>query len=392
MKRYDFDQIIDRSSTLSYKWDIGEGVLPMWIADMDFETAPAVKDAVIKRAEHGIYAYSYAPDEYFEAIADFFEKRHGYRFDTSDMIYSSGIVAAISSIVRKLTTPAEKVLIQPPVFNLFYNSIINNGRFVVENELVIKDGKYEIDFEDLERKLSDPQVTLFILCNPHNPVGKVFTHSELARMGELCKKYSVTVLSDEIHCDFTYPKNSYIPFASVNDTCRDISVSCVSPSKSFNVAGLYASCVIAHDPLLRHRVWRGLNTDEIGEPNAFAVQACIAAYREGGEWLDDLIDYIEENKRYAIDYIKNNIPILSVYPTNATYLLWVDATKLGISSDVLCDRIQDSVGLKVSAGLGYGECGRYFMRINLATQKSRVKEGLERLEKAIKMILDGSKI
>ena len=391
MKKYDFDKLVDRSSTLSYKWDVGDGILPMWVADMDFETAPAVKDAVVKRAEHGIYAYSYAPDEYFEAIADFFEKRHGYRFDTADMIYSSGIVAAISSIVRKLTTPAEKVLIQPPVFNLFYNSVLNNGRFVVENNLVLKDGAYEIDFEDLEKKLSDPQVTLFILCNPHNPVGKVFTRDELARMGELCKKYGVTVLSDEIHCDFTYPKNSYTPFASVNETCRDISVSCVSPSKSFNVAGLYASCVIAHDPLLRHRVWRGLNTDEVGEPNAFAVQACIAAYREGGEWLDALLDYIEENKRYAARYIEENIPALSVPKTNATYLLWVDATALGISSDILCERIEKEAGLKVSDGLEYGECGRYFIRINLATQKSRVKEGLERLKKAITAITGDSK-
>jgi cystathionine beta-lyase len=390
MMSFDFDKLVNREGTLSYKWDVGEDVLPMWVADMDFETAPAVKDAVVKRAEHGIYAYSYAPDEYFGTIADFFEKRHGYRFDTADMIYSSGIVAAISSIVRKLTTAGEKVLIQPPVFNLFYNSVINNGRFIVENDLVLKDGKYEIDFDDLEKKLSDPQVTLFILCNPHNPVGKVFGADELARMGELCKKYNVTVLSDEIHCDFTYPKNSYVPFASVNDTCKNISVTCVSPSKSFNLAGLYASCVIAHDPLLRHRVWRGINTDEVGEPNTFAVQACIAAYREGGEWLDALVDYIEENKRYASNYIKENIPEIFVPESRATYLLWADVSAVGISSDELCERLEREAGLKLSDGLEYGECGRYFVRINLATQRARVEEGLKRLKKGIDIILNAA--
>ena len=387
MKSFDLDKITDRSGTLSYKWDVSEDVLPMWVADMDFETAPAVKAAIKDRAENGIFGYSYAPDEYFMAVADFFADRHGYRFDTEDMIYSSGIVAAISSIVRKLTTPAEKVLIQPPVFNLFYNSVYNNGRFIVENELVLKDGRYEINFADLEEKLSDPQVTLFILCNPHNPVGKVFTRDELARIGELCKKYNVTVLSDEIHCDFTYPKNSYTPFAAASEICRNISVSCVSPSKSFNLAGLYASCVIAHDPLLRQRVWRGLNTDEVGEPNAFAVQGCVAAYREGREWLDAVVDYIEENKRLAKAYIEENLPCLSVPESRATYLLWIDASRLGISSELLCERLEREAGLKLSDGLEYGECGRYFLRMNLATQKRRVKEGLERLKKGIELIL-----
>ena len=387
MKKYDFDKIIDRSNTLSMKWDVKGGVLPMWVADMDFETAPEVKAAIVRRAEHGIFGYSFAPDEYFLAIQGFFERRHGYRFDTADMIYSSGIVAAISSIVRKLTTPAEKVLIQPPVFNLFYNSVYNNGRFVVENNLVPTDKGYEIDFEDLERKLSDPQVTLFILCNPHNPVGKVFSKEELAKIGELCKRYNVTVLSDEIHCEFTFPKNSYTPFAAASDVCRDISVTCVSASKSFNLAGLYGAVAIAHNPLLRQRVFRGLNTDEIGEPNAFAVQASVAAYNEGEEWLDSLIEYIEENKRLAESYIAENIPELSVAKSNATYLLWINAEKLCLDSVTLCEMLERKAGLKLSDGLEYGECGRYYLRMNLATQRSRVREGLDRLADGVKKIL-----
>jgi cystathionine beta-lyase len=296
------------------------------------------------------------------------------------------VVAAISSAVRKLTTPAEKVLIQPPVFNLFYNSVYNNGRYIVESALVRRGGGYEIDFEDLEQKLADPQVSLFILCNPHNPVGKVYTREELCRIGELCHKHHVTVLSDEIHCEFTYPRCTYIPFAAASELCRDISVSCVSASKSFNLAGMYAACVIAHDPSLRWRMYRALNTDEVGEPGAFAIQASLAAYNEAEEWLDEALDYIEENKRYARAYIEENIPELTVPDSNATYLLWIDASSLGISSPELVDMIEKSAALKLSDGLEYGECGRYFLRMNLAAPRATVTEGLVRLKKGIAAI------
>ncbi len=386
MGKYDFDNLPERRGTYSYKWDIPKDVLPMWVADMDFETAPCVKEAVVKRAEHGVFGYSFVPDEYFEAIRDFWEKRHGYRFDTEDMIYSSGVVAAISSIVRKLTTPAEKVLIQPPVYNIFYNSIYNSGRYIAENNLKLIGDEYVVDFEDFEKKISDPQLTLFILCNPHNPVGKVFTRDELYRIGELCKKYNVTVVSDEIHCEFTFPKKSYTTFSSVSDICRDISVTLLSASKSFNLAGLYAACAVANNPLLRQRVYRGLNTDEVGEPNAFSIQASIAAYREGEEWLDELLSYIEENKRFAKEYIEQNIPLLSVPKSQATYLLWVNAERTEIDSVVLCERLMREFGLKLSDGLEYGECGRYFLRINLATSRANVEEGLSRLKSGIENI------
>lgn len=388
MGKYSFDSIPDRRNTFSYKWDVGEGTLPMWVADMDFEVAPAVKEAIVKRAEHGVFGYTYAPDEYFESIRDFYERRHGYRFDTKDMMYSVGVVGAISSIVRKLTTPAEKVLIQPPVYNIFYNSIYNNGRYIEANELKYDGEEYSVDFEDLEKKLSDPQVTLFILCNPHNPVGKIYTKEELIRVGELCKKYSVTVVSDEIHSEFTFPKKSYVPFASASETCRDISVTLVSSSKSFNIAGLYGACAIAHDPLLRQRVYRALNTDEIGEPNAFAVAANIAAFTECDEWLDELIDYIEENKRLAREYINESIPGLHAPKSFATYLLWVDASELGVDSVQLCEFLKERVGLKLSDGLEYGESGRYFIRINLATSRENVRRGMELLKNGVELILE----
>ena len=386
MGSYDFDKLTDRSNTYCMKWDMAEGALPMWVADMDFETAPAVTEALVERAKHGIFGYSYAPEEYFRAYSDFWARRHGYRFPVDDMIFATGIVPAISSIVRKITTPAEKVVIQSPVFNIFYNSIYNNGRYICSNDLVYENGEYRVDFEDLERKLSDPQTTLFILCNPHNPVGKTWTREELAKMGELCKKHGVTVLSDEIHCEFTFPKNSYVPFASVNETCRDISITCLSASKSFNLAGLCSACVVVHDPYLRHKVYRGINTDEVGEPGAFAVAANIAALDRGEEWLDGLLDYIDNNRKLATDYIEKNIPVLKVVKGNATYLLWVDISDIGLDSVELCERLRREAGLYVSDGLEYGENGKYFIRINLATQRARVERGLTLLKNGIEKI------
>ena len=214
--KYNFDKPTDRRNTNSLKWDVAPGELPMWVADMDFETLPEAKSAILEVAERGIFGYSIVPDEYFESIADFFKRRHGYRFSPSDMVYSNGVVAAISSMVRKLTTPAENVLVQPPVYNIFYNSILNNGRRVLENKLIYENGEYRMDFADLEKKLSDPQTSLMILCNPHNPVGKIWEKETLARVGELCKKYGVTVISDEIHSSITKPGTSYIPFASAS--------------------------------------------------------------------------------------------------------------------------------------------------------------------------------
>ena len=385
--KFDFDKPTNRRGTYSYKWNVAEGELPMWVADMDFEAPPCVKNALVERAQHGIFGYSYVPDEYFEAISDFWASRHGWRPDPKDMIFSAGVVATISSVVRKLTTPGEKVLLQSPVYNVFYNCIGNNGRVMLSSDLVRRDGRYYIDFEDLEAKLADPQTTLMILCNPHNPVGRIWTRDELFRIGELCKKHGVTVISDEIHCSLTDPTvPSYVPFASVSDTCRDISVTCVSVSKTFNLAGLHASAVIVHDPFLRHKVWRGINTDEVGEPCAFAMSAAIAAYREGGEWLDALREYLYENKEYVRRFIAENLPRLSVTPSDATYLLWIDVSAYTDNSEQFAAKIRALTGLYVSDGVEYGHGGEGFLRLNTATQRANIVEGMQRLKKAIEII------
>lgn len=384
--KYDFDRLTDRRGTYSYKWEVAEGELPMWVADMDFETAPEIKKALVKRAEHGIFGYSTTPDEFFEAVSGYFERRHGFKIPTEWMVYSNGIVAAISSIVRKFTTPNEQVLIQAPVYNVFYNSILNNGRRVLSSDLIYKDGAYSVDYEDLERKLADPETTLMILCNPHNPVGKLWTREELVRLGELCKKHGVTVVSDEIHCDFVDTGLAYVPFASASEVCADICVSLVSGSKTFNIAGLQSACVYAKNPHLRHRVYRGLNTDEVGEPNAFSMAANIAAFSSCDDWVRALNEYIWGNKHFAQEYIEKNVPSLKVVRSQATYLLWVDVSAVTSCSTEFAKELRTLTGLYISSGAGYGECGGSFIRINMATQRERVLDGLERLKHGVELI------
>ena len=382
----DFDILTDRSGTHSYKWDVKDGELPMWVADMDFETAPAVKAAIVKRAEHGIFGYSATPCEYFEAVSVYFGRRHGFTVPTDWMVYSNGIVAAIGSVVRRLTHPDENVLIQAPVYNIFYNSIINNGRRVLSSDLVYDGEGYEIDFADLEAKLALPQTSLMILCNPHNPVGKVWSREELSRIGALCKKHGVTVLSDEIHCDIVAPGVEYTPFCSIAEY-RDISVSCVSPSKTFNLAGLQSATVIIPDAHLRHRVWRGINTEELGEPNAFAMTAGIAAFSLSDEWVDSLVSYLFENRTRAQEYIAGEIPALRVVRADATYLMWIDISAISDDSVAFTERLRELTGLYLSEGREYGECGKSFVRMNLATQRQRLEDGLARLKKGVEIIL-----
>lgn len=381
--KYDFDKLTDRRGTFSLKWDVKDGELPMWVADMDFETAPVIRKAIVERASHGIFGYTDVQEQWYDAISDRWNRRFGFRIQKDWLIFCTGIVPAISSAVRKLTTPAEKVLIQTPVYNIFYNSILNNGRNVIESPLIYQNGTYSIDFKDLEEKLSDPQTSLMILCNPHNPVGKIWDRETLAAIGELCKKHGVTVISDEIHCDLTAPGKTYIPFASVSEACAQISVSCIAPTKSFNIAGLQTAAVYVPNPKLRHKVWRGLNTDEVAEPNAFAVTAAIAAFTHGDEWLDELREYIEENKQTTDIFIKKYIPSLFLVPSEATYLLWIDCSKVTSDSVKLAEYIRSTTGLYLCDGAQYGEAGRQFLRLNIACPRARLEDGLERLKKAI---------
>lgn len=377
--KYDFDKLTDRKNTNSLKWNVAEGELPMWVADMDFETAPAVKAEILKTAKHGIFGYSITTDAYFKAYADFFRERYGAPFTPDAMVYVSGVVAALSSIVRRVTNPGENVLIQAPVYNIFYNSILNNGRCVVSSDLVYKNGKYDIDFEDLKNKLSNPQTTLMILCNPHNPVGKIWDKKTLKRIAELCKEYDVTVVSDEIHSPVTVPDKKYVPFASVSKAAEDISISCLAASKAFNIAGLQSACLYIKSPSLRHKIYRGINNDEVGEPNIFAVNANVAALNEGREWLDELNAYIAENRRFAEKFIDDNIPSLHAVSAEASYLLWVDISGVSRDSVAFTEKLRKKTGLFVNDGKEYGDAGKSFIRINLATQRARVEDGLKRL-------------
>ena len=382
----DFDILTDRSGTFSYKWDVKEGELPMWVADMDFETAPAVKKAIVDRASHGIFGYSSTPSEYFDAVSGFFGRRHGFAIPTEWMVYSNGIVAAIGSVVRRLTHPDENVLIQAPVYNIFYNSIINNGRRVISSDLVFDGNGYSVDYDDLEAKLALPQTSLMILCNPHNPVGRLWTRDELVRIGALCKKHGVTILSDEIHCDFVRDGMDYVPFSSIAEY-RDISVSCISPSKTFNLAGLQSAVVVIPDAHLRHRIWRGINTEELGEPNAFSMVAGIAAFSESDEWVDSLVSYIFENRALAQECINKSIPGICAVSGDATYLLWIDISEITNDSVLFTERLRELTGLYLSEGREYGECGSSFVRMNLATQRSRLLDGLERLRRGVEIMV-----
>lgn len=377
--KFDFDKPTVRLGTYSCKWEVSDGELPMWIADMDFETAPEVKRAVLDIAEGGIYGYSTMPDEFFKALSDFRKRRHGHNFLPDEVVFSTGVVAAISSLVRKLTTPAENVLIQSPVYNIFYNSILNNGRNVISSDLVFDGASYSIDFEDLEAKLSDKQTSLMILCNPHNPVGRIWTRDELAKIGELCKKHGVLVVSDEIHSDIVRPGLSYTPFSEASEVCREISLSCVSSSKSFNLAGLQAAAIVAHNPTLRHKAYRALNTDECGEPNIFAMAANITAFKDCDAWLDALLKYLFDNRSYAEELILKSGTKLKAIRSDATYFLWVDVSAYEKNSKEFCRRLREKTGLYLSSGASYGDSGDGFVRINLATQRVRVDDGIKRL-------------
>ncbi len=386
--KYDFDTPIDRSGTYSLKWDIQENELPMWVADMDFKTAPQVIEAIEKRAAHGVFGYTIIPDEWYLAYASWWQRRHGLEMDKARLIFCTGVVPAISSLVRKLTTPAERVLIQTPVYNIFFNSIVNNGRQVLEAPLSYKNGSYSIDWDDLELKLSDPQTTLMILCNPHNPIGKIWDKQELAKIGELCKKNHVTVISDEIHCDLTDPGKEYVPFSSASEVCKEISITCIAPTKAFNLAGIQTAAVYAPNPRLYNKAVRTLNTDEIAEPNAFAINAAIAAFDNGEDWLDELREYIYSNKLEVKSFIDKSLPQITLVPSEATYLLWLDCSSITLDGSSLADFIRRETGLFLSSGELYGDCGKSFLRLNIACPKSRLDDGLDRLLKGIKKLTD----
>ncbi len=384
---YDFDTVINRRNTNSFKWDVKNGELPMWVADMDFETAPEIKGAILKRAGHGVYGYTIVPIEWFDAYVRWWKVRYDFEINPEWLTFCTGVIPAISSIVRKLTTPNENVLIMTPVYNIFFNSIINNGARVLECPLRLTGDRYDIDFDDLEKKLKDPQTSLMILCNPQNPTGRIWSREELGRIGDLCKKYNVTVIADEIHCDLTDPGKKYIPFASVSDICRDISITCIAPTKTFNIAGLQTAAIYSANRYLHHKVCRALNTDEVAEPNVFAIEAAIAAYTRGEAWLDELREYIHSNKELVYEYISRNIPQIRVIPADATYLLWLYTGDVADDSFILQQSLKKTTGLYLSEGGIYGSDGRLFLRMNVACPRSVLEDGLKRLRDGIENFL-----
>ena len=382
---YNFDTPINRRDTNSYKWDSldMENVIPLWVADMDFKTASCIIEALRKRVEHGVFGYTRVPDSYYQATIDWFSRRHNWNFNASDIIYTSGVVPAISAIIKALTKPGDKVIIQTPVYNCFFSSIRNNDCIASENNLIYKDNTYYIDFEDLERRASDPKAKLLLLCNPHNPSGRVWTYNEQMQIYDICKRHNVTVVSDEIHCELVYPPFVYIPFCSLSDEIAERSVSCVSPSKSFNIAGLQIANIVCSNEEMRKKIDKAININEVCDVNPFGVLATIAAYNEGEPWLTELIDYLQRNYEFLVTFFNNELPHIPVVKLEGTYLVWIDCRSAGISSGELEEKLIREAGVWLNPGSMYGEAGEGFMRINIACPRSRLEEGLKRLKKAL---------
>lgn len=381
---FDFDKVIDRSGTNAVKWNVKDGELPMWVADMDFITAPAITEAIIKRARHGIFGYSSLPDEWFEAYIDWWKDRHGVLFKKEEMLFSTGVIPTLSCCIRALTDPGDNVLVFSPVYYVFFKLIKQNNRNVLDCPLTNSNSEYSIDFDLLEKSLADQRTKLMILSNPHNPIGKIWSKETLCRIGELALMHGVTVVSDEIHCDLTAPDKKYVSFFAASHKCVDNSIICISPTKTFNLAGIKTSAVVIRDTVLRSKVRRELSLDILGEPNAFAVQAAVAAFRQGGEWLDELREYLYANKLIVAHFLETNIPEIRLVHSEATYLLWLDCTALGISSKKLTEHIRSCTGLFLTNGEPFG--GEGFLRMNIACPKALLSDGLERLKRAIEAI------
>ncbi len=377
---YDFDTIIPRRGTNCEKWDNmpNDEVLPMWVADMDFRTAPAIVDALHRRVDHGIFGYTHVPDAYYEAVSRWFGQRHGWAIRQEDVIYTSGVVPAISAILKALTRPGDGVLVQGPVYNCFYSSIRNSGCVCISNPLVLEGNSYHMDYDDLEQKASDPRTRVLLLCNPHNPAGRVWTPDELKRVGDICHRHNVTVVADEIHCELTMPGHTYTPFLSLGEEWTSRAIACISPSKAFNIAGLQIANIVVPDPDLHQRIDRAINDNEVCDVNPFGVLATIAAYNEGREWIDQLLDYLHGNYACMAEFCRMHLPQFPIVELEGTYLVWMDCRSTGISSHDLNDRLVREAKLCLNAGSMYGPEGEGFLRWNIACPRSVLRDGLER--------------
>lgn len=381
---YDFSISTDRRGTDSYKWDSAPeaDIIPLWVADMDFETFPAITEALQRRVAHGIFGYTRVPEAYYEAVCRWFKKRHGWHINREDIIYTSGVVPAVSAVIKALTLPGDQVIVQGPVYNCFFSSIRNNGCEMVSNSLIYnkEELRYEIDFDDLERKLKHERARLMLLCNPHNPGGRVWTRDELTRVAELCRKYGVRVVSDEIHCELTLYDNEYVPFGSLPDELSRDSITCCSPSKAFNTAGLQIANIVCRDAEVRNRIDRAININEVCDVNPFGVIALQAAYSdEGYEWLTQLRKYISANYDLLLERFARELPKCKVMRMEGTYLAWIDCSELHISSDEIEEMLMHENKVWVNAGSMYGAEGASFIRINMACTSELLNEGITRI-------------
>lgn len=381
---YDFSRPTERRGTDSYKWDSAPetDIIPLWVADMDFETFPAITEALQRRVAHGIFGYTRVPEAYYEAVCRWFGKHHGWHINREDIIYTSGVVPAVSAVIKALTLPGDQVIVQGPVYNCFFSSIRNNGCETVSNSLIYnkEELRYEIDFDDLERKLAHERARLMLLCNPHNPGGRVWTRDELTRVAELCRKYGVRVVSDEIHCELTLYDNEYVPFGSLPDELSRDSIICCSPSKAFNTAGLQIANIVCRDAEVRNRIDRAININEVCDVNPFGVIALQAAYSdEGYEWLTQLRKYISANYDLLLERFARELPKCKVMRMEGTYLAWIDCSELHISSDEIEEMLMHENKVWVNAGSMYGTEGAAFIRINMACTSELLNEGITRI-------------
>lgn len=381
---YDFSRPTDRRGTDSYKWDSAPeaDIIPLWVADMDFETFPGITEALQRRVAHGIFGYTRVPEAYYEAVCRWFGKHHGWHINREDIIYTSGVVPAVSAVIKALTLPGDQVIVQGPVYNCFFSSIRNNGCEMVSNSLIYnkEELRYEIDFDDLERKLAHERARLMLICNPHNPGGRVWTRDELTRVAELCHKYGVRVLSDEIHCELTLYDNEYVPFGSLPDELSRGSITCCSPSKAFNTAGLQIANIVCRDAEVRNRIDRAININEVCDVNPFGVIALQAAYSdEGYEWLTQLRAYISSNYDLLRERFARELPKCKVMRMEGTYLAWIDCSELHISSDEIEEMLMHENKVWVNAGSMYGTEGAAFIRINMACTSELLNEGITRI-------------
>lgn len=381
--KYDFDEAVERRGTNCVKWDESpsDDVIPLWVADMDFRVAPAIQKALQQRMEHGVFGYNIVPENYYEAVISWFSRRHQWEIKRQWILYTTAVVPAMSCVIKALTMPGEKVLILSPAYNCFFSSIKNNGCEVLESPLKAVSDSFEVDFTDFEAKCADEKTTVFLLCNPHNPSGRVWTREEIQRMYDICHQYDVKVISDEIHCELIMPGYKFVPFGTITDDCVVMN----SPSKNFNTAGLQIANIICSHPSWRRRIDRAININEVCDVNPFGIVALIAAYNESEDWIDELNQYLWGNYQVLCDFIGENIPQWKVSRLEGTYLPWVDISATGITSQQLCDRLLAEAKVWVNPGTMYGpQSGEGYIRFNIATQRSRLMEALERISKVMK--------